>query len=159
MLRVSEFFAIMSYIVERFEEKGRLINESEAELIRERLEILVNNIVTQMEKHDSRFQSTLVKSGSVYEGTKVCEPNEFDFMVKITPLTDKPSILRGMTATCSYLLRKISGKTSEMKRASSAHTCFPVTSKKLIMESICDVETPEGLSIYRAPQDESEGRL
>ena len=52
----------MSYIVERFEEKARFKNESEAELIRERLEILVNNIVTQMEKHDSRFQSTLVKS-------------------------------------------------------------------------------------------------
>ena len=65
----------MSYIVERFEEKARFINESEAELIRERLEILVNNIVTQIEKHDSRFQCTLVKSGSVYEGTKVCEPN------------------------------------------------------------------------------------
>ena len=53
MLRVSEFFAIMSYIVEQFEEKARSINESEAELIREKLEILVNNIVTQMEKHDS----------------------------------------------------------------------------------------------------------
>ena len=75
MRRVSEFFAIMSYIVERFEEKAKFTNESEAELIREKLEILVNNIVTQMEKHDSRFQCTLVKSGSVYEGTKVCEPN------------------------------------------------------------------------------------
>lgn len=31
--------------------------------------------------------------------------------------------------------------------------------KKLIMESIRKVETPEGLSIYRAPQEESEGRL
>ena len=27
------------------------------------------------------------------------------------------------------------------------------------MKSTCDVKTPEGLSIYRAPQDESEGRL
>ncbi|CAH3143590.1 unnamed protein product, partial [Pocillopora meandrina] len=98
LLRVSEFFAIMSYIVERLEEKARFKNESEAELIRERLEILVDSIVTQMEKHDSRFQSTLVKSGSVYEGTKVCKPNEFDFMVKITPLTDKPSILQSSCA-------------------------------------------------------------
>ena len=71
----------MSYIVERFEEKARFINESEAGLIREKLEILVSNIITQVEKHDSRFQSTLVKSGSVYEGTKVREPNEFDFMI------------------------------------------------------------------------------
>ena len=27
------------------------------------------------------------------------------------------------------------------------------------MKSTCDVKNPEGLSIYRAPQDESEGRL
>ena len=60
--------------------------------------------------------------------------------------------MRGMTVPCSYFFRKISGKTSETKRALSVHTCFPVT-------SICDVEIPEGLSIYRAPQDESEGRL
>ena len=43
-----------------------------------------------MEKHDSRFQSTLVKSGSVYEGTKVREPNEFDFMIQMDSLSNTP---------------------------------------------------------------------
>ena len=42
----------MSYIVERFEEKARFIIKSEAGLIREKLEILVSNIITQVEKHD-----------------------------------------------------------------------------------------------------------
>ena len=149
--------------MERFEEKGRLINESEAELIRERLEILVNNIVTQMEKHDSRFQSTLVKSGSVYEGTKVCEPNEFDFMVKITPLTDKPSILQSSCARDNGYVQ-LSLKEDQWKDLRDEKGFFSPyllsrRFKKLIMESISDVETPEGLSIYRAPQDESKGRL
>ena len=163
MLRVSEFFAIMSYIVERFEEKARFKNESETELIRERLEILVNNIVTQMEKHDSRFQSTLVKSGSVYEGTKVCEPNEFDFMVKITPLTDKPSILQSsFVRDDGYVqlsLKEDQWKDFRDEKGFFSPYLLSRYFKKLIMESICDVETPEGLSIYRAPQDESEGRL
>ena len=153
----------MSYIVERFEEKAKFTNESEAELIREKLEILVNNIVTQMEKHDSRFQSTLVKSGSVYEGTKVCEPNEFDFMVKITPLTDKPSILQSSCARDDGYVQ-LSLEEDQWKDFRDEKGFFSPYSlsryfKKLIMESISDVETPEGLSIYRAPQDESEGRL
>ena len=153
----------MSYIVERFEEKAKFTNESEAELIREKLEILVNNIVTQMEKHDSRFQCTLVKSGSVYEGTKVCEPNEFDFMVKITPLTDKPSILQSSCARDNGYVQ-LSLKEDQWKDLRDEKGFFSPyllsrRFKKLIMESISDVETPEGLSIYRAPQDESEGRL
>ena len=80
----------MSNIVENFEQKANFIDESEAERIREKLEILVSNILTQVEKRDSRFQSTLVKSGSVYEGTKVCEPDEFDFMIRLNSLTNTP---------------------------------------------------------------------
>ena len=56
----------------------------------------------------------------VYEETKVCKPNEFEFVVKITPLTDKPLIL-----LISYFLRKVSGKTSEMKRLLQSKLAFP----------------------------------
>ena len=116
-----------------------------------------------MEKHDSRFQSTLVKSGSVYEGTKVCEPNEFDFMVKITPLTDKPSILQSSCARddgyVQLSLEEDQWKDFRDEKGFFSPYLLSRHFKKLIMESISDVETPEGLSIYRAPQDESEGRL
>ena len=77
-------------MVERFEEKARFEDESEAELICEKLEQFVTNILSQVEKRDNRFQSTLIKSGSVYEGAKVCRPDEFDFMIRIDSLTDKP---------------------------------------------------------------------
>ena len=49
----------MAEIVERFEEKARLKDESEAELIREKLEQFVTNILAEVEKRDKRFQSTL----------------------------------------------------------------------------------------------------
>jgi len=56
----------MAEIVDHFERKARFENQSEAELIREKLERLVSNILTRVEKRDLRFQSTVIKSGSVY---------------------------------------------------------------------------------------------
>ena len=80
----------MSELVERFEKKARFEDESEAELIREKLERFVTDILVEVEKRDKRFQSTLIQSGSVYEGVKVRRPDEFDFMIRIDLLTDKP---------------------------------------------------------------------
>ena len=79
----------MAEIVDHFERKAKFENQSEADLIREKLERLVNNILTLVEKRDKRFQSTLIKSGSVYEGVKVGKPNEFDFMIRLNSLSDK----------------------------------------------------------------------
>ena len=76
--------------VEDFEEKARFEDEGEAELIREKLEQFVTNILTEVKERDGRFQGTLIKSGSVYEGVKVRRPDEFDFMIRIDSLTDKP---------------------------------------------------------------------
>ena len=80
----------MSEIVERFEKKAIFEDKREAALIREKLERFVGNILAEVEKRDKRFQSTLIQSGSVYEGVKVRRPDEFDFMIRIDSLTDKP---------------------------------------------------------------------
>ena len=67
--RVKSSCTVMAEIVDHFERKqGLRTDQSEAELIREKLERLVSNILTLVEKRDKRFQSTLIKSGSVYEG-------------------------------------------------------------------------------------------
>ena len=84
-------------------------------------------------------------------------------MVKITPLTDKPSILQSSCARDDGYV-KLSLEEDQWKDFRDEKGFFSPYLlsrhfKKLIMESISDVETPEGLSIYRAPQDESEGRL
>ena len=81
----------MAEIVEEFERKARFKDEIEADLIREKLETLVISILTKVEQRDERFESTLIQSGSVYEGAKVRQPDEFDFMVKLNSLTNKPS--------------------------------------------------------------------
>ena len=82
----------MAEIVEKKKKKARFDDETEAELIREKLEQFMTNILAEVEKRDKRFQSTVIKSGSVYEGTKVCRPDEFDFMIRIDSLADKPLI-------------------------------------------------------------------
>lgn len=152
-------------MLENFEAKAKFQDESEAELIRNKLERLISNILADAGKRDPRFQNTLVKSGSVYEETKVSQPNEFDFMVKITPLTDKPLIKQSSCAkTDGYVqlvLEEDHWKDFRDSKGSFSPYLLSRHFKKLIMESISNVETPdhEGLSIYRAPQDESEGRL
>lgn len=49
---------------------------------------LVEELVTDMGKIDSRFKGTVIPSGSYFEGTKVGDPDEFDFMVNLTYFTD-----------------------------------------------------------------------
>ena len=124
----------MSEILENLEAKAKFQDESEAELIRDKLETLINNILADVGKRDPRFQNTLVKSGSVYEETKVCQPNEFDFMVKITPLTDKPLISRSSCAKndgyVQLFLEEDHWKDfRDREGCFSPYTCFPDTSK------------------------------
>ena len=154
----------MSGIVENYEVKARFQDESEAELIREKLEKLVTNILAHVEKRDERFQNTLVKSGSVYEGTKVCTPNEFDFMIRINPLADKPS-LRSCTKGDGYVklvLDEDRWKDFKDEEGFFSPNLLSRHFKNLIIESIGSIskaEIPEGLAIERASKDESEGRL
>ena len=146
-----DFFAIMSHIVENFEERAKFIDESEAELIREKLEILVSNILTQVEKRDSRFQSTLVKSGSVYEGTKVCEPDEFDFMIRLNSLTNTP-FLHPCDKGDGYV--KLSLESREWEDFKDADGFFSPNLlsrffKRLVSKSLDDIKVPEGLAVFR----------
>ena len=45
----------MAEIVEHFEKKARFDDETEAELIREKLEQFMTNILAEVEKRDKRF--------------------------------------------------------------------------------------------------------
>ena len=146
-----DFFAIMSHVVENFEEKAKFIDESEAELIREKLEIFVSNILTQVEKRDSRIQSRLVKSGSVYEGTKVCEPDEFDFMIRVNSLTNT-SFLHPCDKGDGYV--KLSLESREWEDFKDADGFFSPNLlsrffKRLVSKSLDDIKVPEGLAVFR----------
>lgn len=77
----------MAEIVDRFEKKARRFeNESEAKLIRQKLDQFITNSTFW---RDKRFQSNLIQIGSVYEGVNVCRPDELDLMIRIDSLINK----------------------------------------------------------------------
>ena len=144
----------MSRIVEEFERKAGFKDEHEADVIRQKLERLVNNILAQVEKTDRRFQSTLIQSGSVYEGVKVGKPDEFDFMVRINSLTNKPLFhpCEKGDGYAKLTLDKHEWKEFKDKQGFFSPNLICRHFKRLVNESLKDTEVPEGLSIQRADQ-------
>ena len=149
----------MAEIVDHFERKARFENQSEAELIREKLEQLVNNILILVGKRDKRFQSTLIKSGSVYEGVKVGKPDEFDFMIRLNSLSDKASF-HSCHKGEGYV--KLGLDEHDWKEFKDEEGFFNPNLlcryfKKLVNESLIDADVPDGLRIQRASQELLDG--
>lgn len=149
----------MFAIVEDLERKASFKDENEADVIRQKLERLVNNILAEVEKRDKRFQNSLILSGSVYEGVKVHQPDEFDFMVRINSLTNKP-LFYPCDKGEGYV--KLALEEDEWKEFKDEQGFFSPKRlcqhfKKLVNESLSDAEIPEGLSIKRAAPDLLEG--
>ena len=146
----------MAEIVEHFEREARFKDENEAEIIRQKLEKLVNNILAQVEKQDRRFHSTLIQSGSVYEGVKVHQPNEFDFMVRINALTNKP-LFYPCEKGDGYIKLALEEDEWKDEQGFFSPNQFARHFKKLVNKSLRDTEVPEGLNIVRTNQDLVDG--
>ena len=58
----------------------------EVEDIRENVEKFISKWKQKIAETDARFTGTLLQSGSVYEGTKVGQPDEFDYMLCLESL-------------------------------------------------------------------------
>ena len=149
----------MSKIVEDFKRKASFEDKNEADVIRQKLERLVNNILAQVQKRDTRFDSTLIQSGSVYEGVKVRQPDEFDFMVRINSLTNKPSFYPCGKGDGYVKLALNEKQWEEFKDEQGFFSPNLLCRhfKKLVNESLSDTEVPEGLRIQRADRDLLEG--
>ena len=148
-------YIVMAEIADHFERKARFENQSEAELIREKLERLVINILSLVENRDRRFQSTLIKSGSVYEGVKVGKPDEFDFMIRINSLTDRASFHPCDKGEGYVKLDLNEPDWNEFKDEEGFFNPNRLCRhfKKLVNESLSDTEVPDGLRIQRASRE------
>jgi len=138
-------------IVENFEQNSRFKDDNEALIIRQKLEQLVSNILAQVTKRDGRLQSTLIHSGSVYEGVKVGHPDEFDFMVRIDSLTNKP-LLRLCDNVEGYV--KLVCNDARWGEFADEEGFFNPNLlsghfKRLVNESWSAIEVPEGLVIQQ----------
>ena len=65
------------------ERKGKLPCAEEVVEIQTSVERLLKSLLSVVEKELPFYKTTLVKSGSFYEGTKVGQPDEFDYFVQL----------------------------------------------------------------------------
>lgn len=65
------------YLDEKF---AKLPDDKEIKDIQKAVEEAVSSLLKSVAASDVRFASKLTPSGSFYEGTKIRQPDEFDFM-------------------------------------------------------------------------------
>ena len=65
------------------EKKGKIPCCQEVSLIQRRVRKVIKTILLEVRRENPFFVTTLINSGSFYEGTKVGHPDEFDFLVQL----------------------------------------------------------------------------
>lgn len=65
------------------ERKGRICCSQEVNLIHSRVREVITSILLEVRKENPFFRTTLINSGSFYEGTKVGQPDEFDYFIQL----------------------------------------------------------------------------
>ena len=65
------------------ERKGRMPSCEEVSLIQRHVRKVIKTILLEVRRENPFFLTTLVNSGSFYEGTKVGKPDEFDFFIRL----------------------------------------------------------------------------
>ena len=72
-----------TFLVDLDETRGKLPCCQEISLIQRRVRKVIKAILLEVRRENPLFMTTLINSGSFYEGTKVGKPDEFDFFVQL----------------------------------------------------------------------------
>ena len=65
------------------ETKGKISSSREVSRIQSRVRKVIRSILLEVRRENPFFRATLINSGSFYEGTKVGEPDEFDYLIQL----------------------------------------------------------------------------
>ena len=74
------------------ETRGKLPCCQEISLIQRRVRKVINAILLEVWRENPFFMTTLINSGSFYEGTKVGKPDEFDFFIQLDALSSPEDV-------------------------------------------------------------------
>ena len=72
-----------TFLLDLDEKRGKLPCCQEISLIQRRVREVINAILLEVWRENPFFKTTLINSGSFYEGTKVGKPDEFDFFIQL----------------------------------------------------------------------------
>ena len=75
------------------ERKGKIPSCQEVSLIQSRVRKVIRSILLEVRRENPFFRTTLINSGSFYEGTKVGQPDEFDFLIQLDGFSGPERIL------------------------------------------------------------------
>ena len=86
-LRKHVFLATSStldlFLLDLDETKGKISSSREVSLIQSRIRKVIRSILLEVRRENPFFRATLINSGSFYEGTKVGQPDEFDYFIQL----------------------------------------------------------------------------
>ena len=85
------------------ERKGKIPSCQEVSLIQSRVRKVIRSILLEVRRENPFFRTTLINSGSFYEGTKVGQPDEFDFLIQLDGFSG-PERVRFDELPCSTVL-------------------------------------------------------
>ena len=66
---------------------AKLRNNEETVGVQKAIEEAVSALITSVGEQDARFLGKIEPLGSFYEGTKILQPDEFDFVVTLSRLS------------------------------------------------------------------------
>ena len=75
------------------ERKGKIPCCQEVTDIQSSIENVLKDLLLEVEKENPFFKTTLINSGSFYEGTKVGQPDEFDYFVQLDNFSEPTDVL------------------------------------------------------------------
>ena len=81
-----------TFLVDLDETRGKLPCCQEISLIQRRVRKVINAILLEVWRENPFFKTTLINSGSFYEGTKVGMPEEFDFFIQLDALSSPEDV-------------------------------------------------------------------
>ena len=81
-----------TFLVDLDETRGKLPCCQEISLIQRRVRKVINAILLEVRRENPFFKTTLINSGSFYEGTKVGMPDEFDFFIQLDALSSPEDV-------------------------------------------------------------------
>ena len=81
-----------TFLVDLDETRGKLPCCQEISLIQRRVRKVIDALLLEVWRENPFFKTTLINSGSFYEGTKVGMPDEFDFFIQLDALSSPEDV-------------------------------------------------------------------
>ena len=83
------------------ERKGKISCSREVSLIQSRVRKAIRSILLEVRRENPFFRTTLINSGSFYEGTKVGQPDEFDYFIQLDGFSSTEDIVFAELPCCT----------------------------------------------------------